>query len=132
MNLSYKKKKYLLVTFFMFFAMMTAVFFASSHTQAHAASQGMNVRYRTQQEIRSYVAANRAGIGDNFSFSSNPFLELPYDPGRLSDATQQSALNMLNLLRSMVKKTESSPVNIFLFSLRNSSFYIFRRIHTQW
>lgn len=99
MNLSYKKKKYLLVTFFMSFAMMTAVFFASSHTQAHAASQGMNVRYRTQQEIRSYVAANRAGIGDNFSFSSNPFLELPYDPGRLSDATQQSALNMLNQMR---------------------------------
>ena len=29
---------------------------------------------------------------------------------------RESALNMLNLLRSMVKKTESSPVNIFLFA----------------
>lgn len=99
MNLSYKKRQYFIITFFTFFVLMTAVLFSSSHTQAHATSQGMNVRYHTQQEIRSYVAANRASISDNFSFTTNPYVESPYDAGRLSDATQQSALNMLNQIR---------------------------------
>lgn len=111
MNLLYKKKHYLMVAFSMFFVMMTAVFFSCSHTQAHAASQGMNVRYRTQQEIRSYVAANRAGMNDNFSFTTNPYVELPYDPGKLSDATQQSALNMLNQVRYIAGISDNVSIN---------------------
>lgn len=99
MNLSYKKRQYFIITFFTFFVLLTAVLFRRSPMHAHAASQGMNVRYHSQQEIRSYVAANRASISDNFSFTTNPYVETPYDAGRLSDATQQSALNMLNQIR---------------------------------
>lgn len=101
MNLSDKKKKYFMITFSMFFVMMTAVLFSGNHIRVHASSysQGMNIRYRTQQEIRSYVASNQAAANDGFSFTKNPYTELPYEPGRLSDATQQSALNMLNQMR---------------------------------
>jgi len=99
MKLAYKKRQNFILTFFTFFIMMTAVFFSKSHIQAHATSQGMNVRYRTQQEIRSYVAMNRANINESFSFTKNPYVDVPYDPGKLSDTTQQSALNMLNQIR---------------------------------
>lgn len=99
MNLSYKKKQHFLITFTFMFAMMTAVFIGQNQLQAHATSQGINARYRTQQEIRSYITSNNASVRDSFSFVTDPFTEPPYNPGRLSDATQQSALNMLNQIR---------------------------------
>ena len=99
MNLSYKKRQYFVITFLTFFMLMMTVFFSRSQMQAHATAQGMNVRYRTQQEIRSYVAMNRAKITDSFIFTKNPYVDVPYDPGKLSDVTQQSALNMLNQMR---------------------------------
>ena len=111
MNLLYKKKHSLLFTLSMFAVIMTAILLGYGRMQAHAASQGLNVRYRTQQEIRSYVAANHAGISDNFSFTSNPYVELPYDAGRLSDATQQSALNMLNQIRYIAGISDNVSIN---------------------
>ncbi len=99
MNLLYKKRHSFILTLVLFFVMAAAGFLSKNQMQAHAASQGMNARYRTQQEIRNYVATNRADLKDNFVFATDPFVELPYNPGRLSEATQQSAVNMLNQIR---------------------------------
>ena len=99
MNLQFKKRHSYILTVVLFFVMGIAGFMGKNQIQAHAASQGINARYRTQQEIRSYVAANRADLKDNFVFATDPFVELPYNPGRLSEATQQSAVNMLNQIR---------------------------------
>lgn len=76
-----------------------AVLACRDDIQAHASSQGLSTRYRTQQEIRNYVANNPATVKESFTFVENPYVELPYNPGRLSSATQQSALNMLNQIR---------------------------------
>ena len=99
MNLSYKKKKQFLITFTLCFGLMTAFFAGKNQMQANATAQGINARYRTAQEIRSYVASNSASIRDNFTFITDPYTEVPYNLGRLTDATQQSALNMLNQIR---------------------------------
>ncbi len=99
MNLSYKKKKQLLITVTLCFVMMSAFLVSRNQIQANATAQGINARYRTAQEIRSYAAANSAGIRDNFTFITDPYTEVPYNLGRLTDATQQSALNMLNQIR---------------------------------
>lgn len=94
------KKQYYVITFLLFFVMTAAVLSAGSRIQAQAGQyQGIGVRYRTQQEIRDYVANSRASISDTVTFVSNPYTEAPYSAGRLSDATQQSAVNMLNQIR---------------------------------
>lgn len=99
MNLSYKKRQSFIISVSMFFVVMAAFIFSMNRTQTNAASQGINARYRTQQEIRNYVATNGATMNDTFTFTANPFTELPYEPGRLSDSTEQSALSMLKQIR---------------------------------
>lgn len=98
MKLSCKKKHYI-ITFLLFFVMTAAVLSGRNQIQAQAQSQGLGVRYRTQQEIRDYVARTQASLTDNVTFVINPYTESPYNPGRLTDSTQQSALNMLNQIR---------------------------------
>ena len=75
MNLLYKKRHSFILTLVLFFVMAAAGFLGKNQMQAHAASQGMNARYRTQQEIRNYVATNRADLKDNFVFATDPFVE---------------------------------------------------------
>lgn len=99
MKFTYKKKKQFLITFTFCFAIMTALFMSGNSMQAHATAQGTSARYRTAQEIRSYVASNNASIRDSFTFITDPYTEVPYNLGRLTDASQQSALNMLNQIR---------------------------------
>ncbi len=99
MNLSCKKKHYI-ITFLLLFVMTAAVLSGRNQMQVQAGQyQGIGVRYRTQQEIRDYVASSRAYLSDTVTFVSNPFTEVPYSAGRLSDATQQSAVSMLNQIR---------------------------------
>ena len=77
MNLSYKKRQSFIISVSMFFVVMAAFIFSMNRTQTNAASQGINSRYRTQQEIRNYVATNGATMNDTFTFTANPFTELP-------------------------------------------------------
>ena len=77
MNLSYKKKKQFLITFTLCFRLMTAFFAGKNQMQANATAQGINARYRTAQEIRSYVASTSASIRDNFTFITDPYTEVP-------------------------------------------------------
>lgn len=94
------KKQLNMAVFLLFFAIMSACFLAGSRIQAHASyAYGMNVRYRTKEEIRNYVRTSGANLYDSITFSRNPFVELPYDQGSLSNSTCQSALAMLNQIR---------------------------------
>ncbi len=111
MNSLYKKRQSFIITFFAFFALAAAFLCSRSVLQADASSQGINARYRTQQEIRSYVANNRATTTDTFSFVTNPYVELPYQPGRLTDATQQSAVTMLNQIRYIAGVSDNVTIN---------------------
>ena len=111
MNSLYKKRQSFIITFFTFFALAAAFLCSTSVLQADASSQGINARYRTQQEIRSYVANNRATTTDTFSFVTNPYVELPYQPGRLTDATQQSAVTMLNQIRYIAGVSDNVTIN---------------------
>lgn len=61
--------------------------------------QGIHVAYRSKEDIRKYVKENGATLSDPLEFAKNPATEVPYDPGSLSDSTQQSALKMLNQMR---------------------------------
>ena len=68
---------------------------AEEHNQA----TGVNVQYRTQDEIREYVKNNGATQKDALKFAENPLTEAPYALGRLSDETLNSAVSMLNQIR---------------------------------
>lgn len=66
--------------------------------QAHpAVAATMNVQIHTPEEIRSYVKENTSD--DTITYAVEPSTKTPYSAGRLSDATQQSALKMLNQMR---------------------------------
>lgn len=70
--------------------------------KGEAASQkatGVNVAYHTQDEIRNYIAQSGAKITDNVTFQKNPKTEAPYELGKLSDETLDSAIRMLNQIR---------------------------------
>lgn len=62
-------------------------------------AQGIHVAYRSKEDIRKYVKENGATLSDPLEFAKNPATEVPYDPGSLSDSTQQAALKMLNQMR---------------------------------
>lgn len=70
---------------------------ASAKTSGQA--QGVNVTYHSKDDIIKYIKANGAEVTDPLEFSQNPVTVSPYDPGKLSDQTQQSALNMLKQMR---------------------------------
>lgn len=64
-----------------------------------AESQGMNVNYHTQQEIRDYLKKNKVDIYAEASYSTMPSVTSPYKAGSVSDSSLQSALNTMNAIR---------------------------------
>lgn len=64
-----------------------------------AESEGMNVNYHTQKEIRDYLKKNKVDIYGEASYSTTPSLTSPYKAGTVSDASLQSALNTMNAIR---------------------------------
>ncbi len=64
-----------------------------------AAAAGVSVASHTQEEIRQYISADGASISDGITFEETPVLTAPYDPGKLSEATLQSAVTILNRMR---------------------------------
>ena len=98
MNSTCKKKQYI-IAFLLFFLVTAAALSGRNQIKAQAQSQGVGARYHTQQEIRDFVTQSRASLTDSVTFVANPYTEAPYNAGRLSDATQQSAVNMLNQIR---------------------------------
>jgi uncharacterized repeat protein (TIGR02543 family) len=72
---------------------------ASAIYYAHWSKESISVQNHSQQEIRDYVRADGAKTTEPVTYQSMPALTAPYDPGALSDATLQSAINMLNQMR---------------------------------
>lgn len=62
-------------------------------------AQGVGVAYHSKEDIRKYIKANGAAVNGPLEFADPPQTVVPYDPGKLSDKTQQSALNMLKQIR---------------------------------
>lgn len=92
------KRKYVTIHLLTFVIAITACLFACKNMQAYAA-QGINVNYRTQDEIRAYVRNSGAMTSSNLNFVRNPYFQAPFDAGALSFDTQQSAANMVNQMR---------------------------------
>ncbi|MCI8918092.1 MAG: hypothetical protein HFH29_04860 [Eubacterium sp.] len=92
------KRKYVAIYVLSFLAAVLACLFTGKNMQAHAA-QGVNVQYRTQDEIRTYIRNNGATTSSNLTFVRNPYFQTPFEPGALSYDTQQSAANMVNQMR---------------------------------
>ena len=53
----------------------------------------------TAEEIKAFYAAHPWRWDDPLAYSQKPSVELPYAAGELTQQTQQSALNCLNLCR---------------------------------
>jgi len=71
------------------------------------ARHDINVEYHTQEEIREYVRTHPASLNDPISFAVQPVLDGEwYYPGRLSNETMTSALNMTNQLRYIAGLSE--------------------------
>lgn len=87
-----KQKTHYIFTFLFFFIVSAGVIGGEK-------VQAMNTRFHTQDEIRRFVADNPAEVKDSLVYLRNPYLETPYETGMLSNATQQSAVNLLNHIR---------------------------------
>ncbi len=67
--------------------------------KAGSTAQGISVAYHSKEDIRKYIRENGATLSDPLEFASAPVPQVPFQPGRLSDKTQQAALNMLKQIR---------------------------------
>lgn len=70
-----------------------------SPASSNETTVGLGVESHTREEIKAFFEAYPADAADAVEYSLEPSLSLPYSPGVLSDATTESALNMLNQLR---------------------------------
>lgn len=62
-------------------------------------SSDLNVDYHTKDEIISFIMSHPVSEGYKTEYKKEPSTSSPYEAGRLSDKTIQSALNMLNIYR---------------------------------
>ena len=60
---------------------------------------GLNVEYRSINEIKAFLNSNPASLNDRTSYKVQPSTRAPYALGELSSETTASALNMLNQMR---------------------------------
>lgn len=105
-----QKRKQLRTFYLLFFAAVSAVYLSLSLIQVHAQSR-INVRYHTQDQIRKYIADKRATVDDALSFLNSPFMEYPYSEGNLTNAVQQSAVNMLNQIRYIAGVSDNVTIS---------------------
>lgn len=74
---------------------------------ALAATSGNIAPYRTQEQIRSYIASHPFTKGGNVTYSRRPDLTSPYtDPGALDNASIQNGLTALNTVRYIAGLSE--------------------------
>ena len=72
-----------------------------------AASSGAGSVYRTQDEIRSYIASHTFSTTDAVTYSGSPDLTPPYtDAGALTPPSLQNGLNALNTMRYIAGLSE--------------------------
>ena len=62
-------------------------------------ASGIRVSYHTQKEISDYVQKHPSHKDDKLTYAKKPVVKGAYDMGKISEATQNSALNMLKQIR---------------------------------
>ena len=82
------KRKYVAIYVLSFLAAVLACLFTGKNMQAHAA-QGVNVQYRTQDEIRTYIRNNGATTSSNLTFVRNPYFQTPFELYRMIHSSQR-------------------------------------------
>ena len=82
-------------------------FGASASAARQVSASGVNVSYRTQEQIRNYVTSHPFSTTDSIVYTSSPDLTLPYaDAGALSSSTLDNGLNALNVMRYVAGLSE--------------------------
>ncbi|MDD6305762.1 MAG: CAP domain-containing protein [Clostridiales bacterium] len=85
-------KKFSLFALLLFLGLGSNLCYASE-------SQGINVNYHTQKEIRDYLKKNKVDIYEETSYGTAASNTSPYKAGTVSDDSLQSALNTMNAIR---------------------------------
>lgn len=62
-------------------------------------NESLGVNYHTEEEVCQYLKNNFVDIQEPMTFTSEPLLTAPYDPGQLSDETLNSSLRLVNNIR---------------------------------
>jgi len=65
----------------------------------NAQGSGMNVAYRTQDEIINYLNSHNVTTSGAVAYASTPRTTAPYSYGQISATSEQQALNLLNAIR---------------------------------
>ena len=65
----------------------------------NAQGTGMNVAYRTQDEIINYLSAHNVSATGAVTYAVAPKTTAPYTLGQISASTEQQAVNLLNAIR---------------------------------
>ena len=78
---------------------------------AAESSQGINVEYHTEHEIRSYLEKKKINVDKKSSFATKPSASKPYKAGKLSDTTLKSALNTVNAVRYIAGIDDNLQLN---------------------
>ncbi|MBQ9899019.1 MAG: hypothetical protein IJM44_06155 [Ruminococcus sp.] len=66
---------------------------------ASAEATGINVQYRTQEEISAYISSHPFSCSFEDTYAVQPSVTSPYSAGKLSDTSLTNALNSLNVMR---------------------------------
>ncbi|MCQ2515956.1 MAG: DUF4214 domain-containing protein [Saccharofermentans sp.] len=80
-------------------ALLTLSVAFSVYAPINAQGTGMNVAYRTQEEIINYLSSHNVTTSGAVSYSISPRTVAPYTYGQISATSEQQALNMLNAIR---------------------------------
>ena len=75
-------------------------------------SKGLNIAYRTQDEIRAFVKAHPVDFKTPVEYDVEPIRYAPYSLGKVNAKTLKSALNALNQMRYIA----GLPTNVVLDS----------------
>lgn len=95
-----------------------------TNEKADPATSGVYVKYRTQQEIVDYVKAHPAESTDKLTFEKYPSFSKHYNIGKLSEATQNSALNMLKQIRYIAGVSDEVSISDKYTELAQAAAYI--------
>lgn len=71
----------------------------------------LDVASPTQQQIKDFITQHKAKITDRVTYATEPSLEEPYAAGVISDASNQSAINMINQIRFIAGISSNVSIN---------------------
>lgn len=80
-------------------ALFTVCIAFSMCAPVNAQGTGMNVEYRTQDDIINYLSAHNITTNGAVTYATTPRTTAPYSYGQISATSEQQAINLLNAVR---------------------------------